>query len=154
VYTVEKIAGKKVKRGKVYYYIKWEGYPESQNTWELADDVFCKELVEEFEAQLKSKQQQELSSTRASSPSVLGSGKRGQLTPEIPDLTISHIESPHKQNKRQRADGGKKPTTMVRTLSLFLLLLLLLLLLFCGEEDLSSSPQNAKPELSTKQNKN
>ena len=129
VYTVEKIAGKKIKRGKVYYYIKWEGYPESQNTWELVDDVFCKELIEDFENQLKSKQQGSStdSTRRSSSPSLSVQTKSKQLTPEIPDLTITHTttttslrtESPQKQTKRPRVDSGKKPTVAVAVRLLF-----------------------------------
>eukprot|EP01102_Stenamoeba_stenopodia_P017528 TRINITY_DN629_c0_g1_i8.p1 TRINITY_DN629_c0_g1~~TRINITY_DN629_c0_g1_i8.p1 ORF type:complete len:261 (+),score=75.10 TRINITY_DN629_c0_g1_i8:175-957(+) len=129
VYTVERIAGKKVKRGKVYYYIKWEGYPESQNTWELVDDVFCKELIDEFESKLKAKQQQQQSegatsvdTKRTKSPPVsIIQETSNQSTPEIPDsittatattttittTTPSHVvESPQKQAaavaKRQR----------------------------------------------------
>jgi len=30
------------------YLLKWKGYPEAENTWENKEDVFVKELLEEF----------------------------------------------------------------------------------------------------------
>ena len=37
--TAEKIYGKKVTHGKVYYYIKWKGRPESENSWALSENI-------------------------------------------------------------------------------------------------------------------
>jgi hypothetical protein len=33
----------------VFYLIKWEGYPSSQNTWEAEENVFSESLVKDFE---------------------------------------------------------------------------------------------------------
>lgn len=33
--------------------IKWEGYPESENSWEPGENLNCDELLEEFENNLK-----------------------------------------------------------------------------------------------------
>jgi chromobox protein 1 len=33
----------------VEYLIKWEGYPDDENTWQGADDMNCPDLVREFE---------------------------------------------------------------------------------------------------------
>lgn len=55
VFTVEKIVGKRKRRGKVEYLIKWEGYPEASNTWEKQEDVFCTELIQAFEADLQAR---------------------------------------------------------------------------------------------------
>lgn len=49
VFTVEKIVGKRIQHGVCQYMIKWEGYPESQNTWENEDNVFCADLIKEYE---------------------------------------------------------------------------------------------------------
>ena len=39
VYLVEAIRKHKVdKSGNIKYFVKWEGYPESQNTWEPAGE--------------------------------------------------------------------------------------------------------------------
>ena len=33
-YIVEEIVGKKIKNGQEFYFVKWKGYPEEENTWE------------------------------------------------------------------------------------------------------------------------
>jgi len=39
LYTVEKILDKVVVAGKIYYWIKWKGYPISQATWEPIENL-------------------------------------------------------------------------------------------------------------------
>ena len=53
VYTVEKIMEKKLKKGRVMYLIKWEGYSNQHNTWEWEEDCNCPELIEQFEKDRK-----------------------------------------------------------------------------------------------------
>lgn len=47
-YDVEKIVGHKVEHGQESYWVKWKGYPESENTWQSASDVNCHNLVEAY----------------------------------------------------------------------------------------------------------
>uniref|UniRef100_A0A0N5BBS6 Chromo domain-containing protein n=1 Tax=Strongyloides papillosus TaxID=174720 RepID=A0A0N5BBS6_STREA len=47
-YVVEDILGRKVKRGKTYYKIKWEGYPISKCTWEPRHHL-SKSLIKRYE---------------------------------------------------------------------------------------------------------
>ena len=35
LYDVEKIVDKKKMGGKIFYFVKWEGYSNSDNTWYL-----------------------------------------------------------------------------------------------------------------------
>lgn len=49
-YVVEKIYDKKFVHGKPHYFVKWENYPESENTWEpLVNLENVLYLVKEFE---------------------------------------------------------------------------------------------------------
>lgn len=49
VFEVDRILNKKVVKGKVKYFIKWEGYPDDQNTWEPESNVLDRKLITEFE---------------------------------------------------------------------------------------------------------
>ena len=49
-YGVERIIDKNYDiKGQVHYLIKWKNYEEKDNTWEPIDNLYCKELIEEFE---------------------------------------------------------------------------------------------------------
>lgn len=48
VYDVERIVDSRIKNGKKQYLIKWVGYSESENTWEMEENLMCGELLEEY----------------------------------------------------------------------------------------------------------
>lgn len=48
-YLVEKIERKRIVNGCTQYYLKWKGYPRSENTWEPVEHLYCYELIAEFE---------------------------------------------------------------------------------------------------------
>jgi len=58
MYIVEAIVGRQVKvsngRRSVRYKVKWEGYPESDNSWEPKSNLIrasaVKKMIEEYEA--------------------------------------------------------------------------------------------------------
>lgn len=49
VYEVEYIKGKKIINGKVSYHVHWKGYESSDDTWEPAQNIIDKDLIEAFE---------------------------------------------------------------------------------------------------------
>lgn len=55
-FIVERIIDKRVRNGKAEYYLKWEGYAESFNTWEPRECVLDNELVEDFERKYAKRQ--------------------------------------------------------------------------------------------------
>ena len=94
LYEVEKILRRRVKAGRVEYFLKWKGYPSSENSWEPQSHV-TPDLVAVFEARLQKHKtaQQQLAvnvsgatafPSTSGSPSKLKSPKTSiQLSPPI-----------------------------------------------------------------------
>jgi len=53
-YVVENVVDKRIKRGKVQYLIKWQGWGEKDNTWEPVANLDCKDKIEAYEKKQKS----------------------------------------------------------------------------------------------------
>ena len=55
-YTVEEVIGRRKKKGKYEYLIKWKDYSINESTWEPMDNLyFVKELIEEYDRSYDSK---------------------------------------------------------------------------------------------------
>lgn len=67
VYDVERILDDRMYKGRKQYLIKWMGYPDSESTWEFKSNLFCEELLQEYE---KNKRLQIKGSDKMASKSV------------------------------------------------------------------------------------
>jgi transposase InsO family protein len=47
-YEVEEILDSKVIRGNLHYYVKWKGYPNSENSWIPAQNAHTPDLISDF----------------------------------------------------------------------------------------------------------
>jgi len=64
-YVVEQILSHRVTRkGKLEYYLKWKGFSDADNTWEPAENLNCKDLVEAYEAQRAKKEKKTSSKSK------------------------------------------------------------------------------------------
>lgn len=58
-FVVEKIVGKRERKGITEYFIKWKDYPSDDNTWEPISNLNCDSMIEEYEASLKKDKEKE-----------------------------------------------------------------------------------------------
>ena len=72
-YEVEKVLKRRIKNGQIQYFLKWKGYPDSDNSWVPASNVTT-DLIREFEK------------TTASSSSA---GVRNKKSPNRPAVELS-----------------------------------------------------------------
>jgi len=56
--SVERVEDKRVVNGRTEYYLKWKGYPRSENTWEPVDQLDCPNLIANFEESLKNSKEE------------------------------------------------------------------------------------------------
>ncbi|XP_061712069.1 polycomb group protein Pc [Cydia pomonella] len=49
VYAAERIMKKRIKKGKVEYYVKWKGWKPKHNTWEPEENILDPRLIQSFE---------------------------------------------------------------------------------------------------------
>merc|ERR1712223_344046 len=85
-YVVENVVDKRIKRGKVQYLIKWQGWGEKDNTWEPVANLDCKDKIEAYEKRQKSEKERSQSNKKADSKE--DSKKKGSKSksPDIVDI--------------------------------------------------------------------
>ena len=95
-YNVEKILEMKIKNGEKLYFVKWEGYPSSQNTWEPRKHLSNVDgMVDEFEAEFAKK-------------------KIPKLLPKKSAQHPDKASTKENQNRRQKFPSGEGEDVVVK----------------------------------------
>ncbi|XP_037279255.2 chromobox protein homolog 1 [Rhipicephalus microplus] len=106
-FTVEKILDKRVRNGRVEYFLKWKGYPDSENTWEPHSNLDCPELIQEFEDNRK-KREEKKRSTGAKANGAADEPKKKK------PKTASELRQPPEDDGQPRGfDRGLEPERII-----------------------------------------
>ena len=95
VYKVEEILGHRNRRGKIYYRIKWEGYDDTQNTWEPEENLIdCPELLESYKSSIKEKKKERRSSRNSGAATKI-QNKESEKNPEEDNTQNVETQEPN-----------------------------------------------------------
>lgn len=99
-YVVEQILDHRVtKKGKLEYYLKWKGFSNADNTWEPAENLNCKDLVDAYES-LRGKEKKD-KKIKPSKPEESGDKKTKQVKRKSTGESL-----PKKKKKNDKRANG------------------------------------------------
>lgn len=110
-YIVEKVVDKKeLDDGQVLYLLKWQGYEDSENTWEPVENITSKALIAEFEKTAKAKEDNKMPARKSMRKSFVSEGNKMEpVAEENKEISVGD-EKKKEENAREKNDGpsGKK----------------------------------------------
>ncbi|XP_001354996.4 chromobox protein homolog 3-like [Drosophila pseudoobscura] len=81
-FSVERVEDKRLVNGRTEYYLKWKGYPRSENTWEPVENLDCPDLISTFEESLKTKKEPKKRIATVSTPENIRSKRKSFMEDE------------------------------------------------------------------------
>ncbi|XP_063540954.1 chromobox protein homolog 1-like isoform X2 [Cydia strobilella] len=114
-FSVEKVLDRRVRNGKVEYFLKWKGYSDADNTWEPEENLDCPDLISAFEEARKKKEAAGPGigqSAEGKTPKVDKDVKKRKSTAATPDLKGAK-KSKSDDKKASGFDRGLEPEKII-----------------------------------------
>ena len=95
IYKVESIKGHKKRGRKLFYLIKWDGFPDSENTWEPEENLSCPKILNEYKNRIFKSQKYSSFATEDQSVQIINLGKTKKTRKRIrnnPHVTANETE--------------------------------------------------------------
>lgn len=106
LYEVERILGKREINGKIEYLLKWEGYPQSENSWQPIENITL-DIVAEYERDI-ALDVETFSCYSETASNISCSTSSGSTVNSFKDTpSISSIESDHSYMYTQKNDSNQ-----------------------------------------------
>lgn len=109
IYIVDKIVGHRMRYGKKQYFVKWDGYDSSGNTWEAAsklqDDIA--DVVDAYERNIALAEEQDPQAAALSTEFSSGHSLSNGVVLQVPSNSSSSTGSQEKSTHRHVRDMGQ-----------------------------------------------
>ena len=102
-YPVERIINKRRRNRRMEYLVKWQGYPNSSNTWEPDWNLDCKELLAEYEEAQLQEEQAPIIERPLETAETEDEGEEAQLQEEQAPITECPLETAEMEDEGEEA---------------------------------------------------
>ncbi|CAF0752175.1 unnamed protein product [Adineta ricciae] len=105
MYIVEKIVDHRIRNGCMEYLLKWKGYSEKENTWELEENLHCPGLLQQFKASLSNQKKAKSKSSNKRPVKLIHSNSSCDRKRSISSISSSSSDQSDESEMKRRCRG-------------------------------------------------